>query len=142
MYTLGRGVPQDDLEGVGWYRRAAEQGDAFSQNMVGSMYLEGRGVAQDWAQAASWYRRAAEQGDAAGQFNLGALYADGSGVQQDNVVAYTWITLSAAQSSENRENYSETRDILAALMSREEITEAQRRAREWTPTPGAPTPEP
>ena len=44
------------------------------------------------------------------------------------VEAHMWATLAAAQSS------GEARDIVAAKTTAEQIAEAQRRAREWTPT--------
>ena len=45
-------------------RKAAEQGDASAQLMLGLMYYNGIGVTQDLFEAAFWLRRAAEQGDA------------------------------------------------------------------------------
>ena len=44
MYSLGRGVGQDQAEAMRWFRRAADQGDAASQYNLGVMYFEGRGV--------------------------------------------------------------------------------------------------
>ena len=40
MYDNGRGVPQDYVEAIVWYRRAAEQGDAGAQLFLGNMYRE------------------------------------------------------------------------------------------------------
>uniref|UniRef100_UPI00260B7424 tetratricopeptide repeat protein n=1 Tax=uncultured Neisseria sp. TaxID=237778 RepID=UPI00260B7424 len=60
----GLGVRQDDAQAVQWYRRAAEQGHAQAQVLLGVMYENGQGVRQDYAQAAQWYRRAKEQGAA------------------------------------------------------------------------------
>ena len=51
MYANGKGVPQDYAEAVKWYRRAAEQGDAYAQNNLGLMYANGKGVPQDYAEA-------------------------------------------------------------------------------------------
>ena len=65
--SIGRGVGHYEAEAVGWYRRAAEQGDALGQNNLGVMYRDGRGVGQDAAEAVRWLRRAAEQGEAQGQ---------------------------------------------------------------------------
>ena len=93
-------------------------------------------VPEDDAAAVRWYRLAAEQGDTSAQFNLGVMYADGQGVPQDCGEAHMWLNLAAAQSSgENRDSRVTTRDAVAALMTAEQIAEAQRRAREWTPTP-------
>ena len=41
----GEGVPKDDREAVGWWRKAAEQGHAVAQFSLGSMYDLGRGCA-------------------------------------------------------------------------------------------------
>ena len=41
-------MPQDDAQAVKWFRRAAEQGDAFGQNNMGWAYTHGRGVPQDY----------------------------------------------------------------------------------------------
>ena len=45
MYAEGRGVPQDDTEAVKWYRRAADQGNAYAQFNLGVMYADGPGRA-------------------------------------------------------------------------------------------------
>ncbi len=67
---------------------------------------------------------------------LGLMYQDGQGVPQDYVEAHMWLNLATAQSSgEDRDRYMKTRDTLAEEMTPEQIAEAQRRAREWTPTP-------
>ena len=47
----GRGVLQDETEGVRWYRLAAEQGYALAQVSLGFMYGMGRGVPQDYVAA-------------------------------------------------------------------------------------------
>lgn len=97
LYTLGRGVPQDDGTAVSWYRKSAAQGLAVAQNSLGVMYARGRGVPQDYASAAFWYRKAAEQGNAHAQNNLGNLYGGGQGVPQDYSAAAFWYRKAAAQ---------------------------------------------
>ena len=54
MYGNGRGVPQDEVEAVRWFRLAAEQGNAEAQLYLGVMYSNGRGVPQDDAEAVRW----------------------------------------------------------------------------------------
>ena len=54
MCANGQGVPQDDVEAAGWYRKAAEQGHAFAQIRLGDMYADGRGVPQDDVEAYKW----------------------------------------------------------------------------------------
>ena len=114
MYATGRGVPQDDVQAVRWYRRAAEQGDADAQFVLGFAYSDGeRGVPQDDAEAVRWYRLAADQGLANAQHNLGVRYADGRGVPQDYVQAHMWFNLAASRlTGEQREIAVRGRDAL------------------------------
>jgi len=95
------------------------------------MYYFGQGVPKDPAQSAKWYRRAAEQGSAPAQFSLGFKYYNGEGVQKSVALAYMWFNLAAAQGDEKAAN---SRDSLAAEMTREQIAEAQKRSRDWKPT--------
>jgi hypothetical protein len=83
-------VPQDYVEAVKWYRKAAEHGDFFAQNNLGRAYAAGHGIQQDYAQAAAWYRKAAEQGYAQAQINIGMAYDTGQGVKQDHTQASIW----------------------------------------------------
>jgi TPR repeat protein len=63
MCANGRGVPQDDAAAVSWYRKAADQGDADAQVLLGQMYSMGRGVPQDYVIAHMWLNLAAASGD-------------------------------------------------------------------------------
>ena len=136
MYDLGphlpSGVPQNIVEEAKWYREAAEQGDAEAQASLGALYEHGAGVPQDYAEAVKWDRKAAEQGDGGGQFLLGGLYEKGLGVPEDYVIAYMWCNLAAAQANPLA---GDKRDVIAKLMTPDQIAEAQRMAREWKPTP-------
>ena len=128
MYAAGRGVPQDDAEAVRWFRLAAEQGHADAKTNLGRMYATGRGVPEDAAEAVQWYRLAAEQGHATAQYNLGVAYDIGEGVPQDGVSAHMWLNVAAAT---GHEDARKARENVAANMTREQIAEAQARAREW-----------
>ena len=109
-------------------RTAAEAGDAAAQFSVGVRYAEGEGVPRDYMAAVAWYRRAAEQGQATAQGMLGAMYARGRGVAQDYTVAYKWLTLASVRGDESP---VQARDALARLMTRAQVADAQRLAREW-----------
>ncbi|MCH8931814.1 MAG: sel1 repeat family protein, partial [Nitrospinae bacterium] len=61
MYLYGEGVPQDYAEAAKWYRKAAEQGDAEAQAMLGLMYLNGEGVPQENVQAHKWFNLSASR---------------------------------------------------------------------------------
>ena len=113
-------------------RASAEQGDASAQNRLGIMYADGLGVPQDDAEAARLYRLAAEQGNAPAQYNLGAAYYNGRGVPQDDVQAHMWFNLGASrQTGEARVNAVRGRDDVAGRMTPDDLSEAQRLAREW-----------
>jgi TPR repeat protein len=132
MYVLGQGVLQDDVEALKWFRMAAEQGDAGAQYHLAGMYTDGRGVPQDYAEAMKWGRRAAEQGNADAQISLGFRYYEGEGVPQDYILAHMWSNLAAVQGNSQARGI---RDMVAQGMTREQIAEAQRLAREWKPKP-------
>jgi hypothetical protein len=68
-------------EAMRWYRKAADQRDAFVQKEL-SLYHHGRDVAQDYGEAMRWYRMAADQGRLSAN-NVGWLYENGWGVAQD-----------------------------------------------------------
>ena len=95
-YWHGRGVPNDSLQAVGWWRKAADQGYAPAQFHLGMSYAFGEGVLKDVAQAAAWWRKAAEQGDWRAQNWLGVAYANGQGVPRDAAEATRWQDLAAA----------------------------------------------
>lgn len=97
MYYYGRGVPRDYIEAVRWCRKAAEQGYAHAEYLMGSSYLYGNGVPQDDAEAVRWYRKAAEQADPKGELGLAAAYYYGKGVRQDYAEAVRWYRKSAEQ---------------------------------------------
>jgi TPR repeat protein len=62
MYVNGEGVEKDLSEALLWYERAAEQGDANAQFMLGKMHAAGQGVEQDLPQAYVWMNMAASAG--------------------------------------------------------------------------------
>jgi uncharacterized protein len=115
---------------LGWYRKAAEQGNAIAQYNLGDMYRVGEGVSADNSAAAIWYRKAAEQGYARAQNNLGVMYDNGEGVGQDDISAYIWFSLAAANGFKEAVR---NRKMVARRMVPEQIEEAQKLAREWKP---------
>jgi uncharacterized protein len=132
MYDMGRGVPQSRAESVKWWRRAAERGHAGAQFALASIYLEGKGVKQDSAEAAKWLQRAAEQGDAVSQLALAGAFSQGLGVQKDLVEAFKWATIAATQNL-TREQGEKNQRILAAVMTPEQVAEANSRVAQWKP---------
>ena len=81
-YTLAMsGLSEDPKEAFKCGLLAAQQGDLWSQTVVGKMYYEGMGVAQDYKESVKWYRNAAGKGSAEAQSHLGYLYVMGYGVK-------------------------------------------------------------
>lgn len=125
MYYLGQGMPADPEAARTWYRKAAEQGDAKAQTIMGLMAQEagdsreavrwfrlaaeqGEAGAQsrlgeqcylggDLAEARLWLGKAAAQGDASSQARLGAMCYLGQGAPRDNAEALKWLRLASAQ---------------------------------------------
>lgn len=127
MYATGQGVAKNYAEAIKWFRLVAQQGDATAQNNLGSMYGEGKGVAQDYFEAVKWFRLAAQQGFAPAQYSLGRAYVYGDGVVRDYVKAHSWFNLGAASGYENAIS---SRDILAKLMTPQQVAVAQKMARD------------
>ncbi len=92
------------------------------------MYAKGDGVRKDNAEAVKWLRKAAEQGLAEAQYNLGVMYKYGKGVAQNYVLAHMWMNLASAQGYEGA---NEGIEGLSQWMTKEQIAEAQKMAREW-----------
>jgi TPR repeat protein len=137
LYYRGHGVSQDHNEASRWFRQAADQGDATAQFYLGAMFFEGHGMPQDRAEAVKWFRRAADQGDPQAQYYLGLSYAKGEAGEPDNIRAHMWFNLAAAHfppsDNTDRNTAARDRDLVTAKMTPQQIAEAQRLAREWTP---------
>ena len=115
-------------EAVVHYQQAGLQGHALAQKTLGFIYANGLGVTRDYAKTAQWHHMAADQGDSDAQQNLGYLYAAGQGVSQDIIEAHKWYNIAAGHGIVSA---AANRDVLAATMTDEQITEAERRALAW-----------
>ena len=129
MYDNGQGVTQDYQKAFKWISLPAEKGDVQAQFFLGCMYEEGQGVTKDYAEAVKWYSLAAEQGDAMAQSNLGHLCVERQTGNQDFIQAHKWFNIAGANKDEDGHK---NREAVERLMTPDQITEAQRLAREWT----------
>jgi TPR repeat protein len=111
---------------------AAEHGDAATQTSLGVYYYQGTLFPQSYAKAMHWWLRAANQGYAEAQFDIGHMYWFAEGVPKDVIQAYMWATLAAKQ---NYDRAIKSIPDIEKSMTPDQITEAQRRAAEWKPTP-------
>ena len=120
-------------ESIEELRARAEQGDAEAQFNLAAAYEYGRGVSEDDVEALRWHQLAAEQGHAYSQWSLAESYRAGRNVPKDYVRAHMWYNLAAARGSIplHTQAWRELRDSLELTMTRDQIAEAQRLAREW-----------
>lgn len=56
------------------YRKAAEQGLAEAQYLLGFIHDKGKEKEQNLRKAKKWYKKAAKEGHIEAQFNLAVLY--------------------------------------------------------------------
>jgi hypothetical protein len=70
----------------------------------------------------------AQGGGADALFELGLAYCSGRDVEIDLIEAHKWFNLAALRGNREAKHY---RSELASEMTRAEIGQAQRRAREW-----------
>jgi len=79
MYYVGfGGVSKDGKEAVNWYRKAAEQGNAYAQQVLAGFYYTGDIVEQDQVTAWAWANILFENGNPVAEL-LKASYRDGRG---------------------------------------------------------------
>ena len=128
MYVAGNGIEKDYKEAFKWFRRAADQGDAWAQLELGNLYNEGHGVEQDDHEAIKWRLRAAEQGNQFVARNLGGHYAGGYGIEKDNIQAYKWFSIAAINGDEDSQKYKQR---LEEEMIPIQVAEAQELANKW-----------
>lgn len=91
------GVPKDPTEALKWYRKAAGNGHAQAQYVIGKVYYSGEGVAKDQVEAFKWWRKAAENGHARSTFNVGVMCFLGRGTDKDFADAAKWFHARAMQ---------------------------------------------
>jgi hypothetical protein len=85
----------------------------------------------DYATTMRIVRPLADQGDGMAEAIIGSMYQYNKGVPLDFVTAYMWYSLGAAHG--NSLAAYVLKQILTPRMTQQEITEAQKRVREWTP---------
>jgi TPR repeat protein len=91
----GRGIEQNEEEGLKWSRLAADKGNYVGQFWVGFAYDDGVGAPEDNKQAIHWYRLSADQGYAEAQYALGVMYANGEGAPKDVSKGKYYVELAA-----------------------------------------------
>lgn len=120
------------------WKAKAEKGDPGGEFCLACCYLYGQRVPKDYAKAVEWFRKSANQGFSPAQHSLGACYAKGEGVPQNDLEAYFWFNLAATGGNKQS---ARSRDLEASHLSRDEVSEAQRRAAAFVPQPASLVPQ-
>lgn len=84
-------------EAVALYQKSADQGNAYGQSKLGTLYAKGQGVKKNYKEALKLYKLSADQDFAEAQNNLGVMYFNGIGVSKNKKEAIKWFKLAAAQ---------------------------------------------
>jgi TPR repeat protein len=120
---------------------AAEAGDAPSQCNLGILYASGLddngyAVDVDRPQAVRWLLAAAEQGLPRAQLKLAEVYANAPDISGSYAAACGWFLVAAfglrgIHLHQARSGY----ERIASHLTRAQIAQARRFARDWTPKP-------
>ena len=118
----------------------AAKGNAEAETLLGAQYWSGEGVPRDHKEAARLYLLAANQGYARAQNDIGFMLGFGEGIPpQDDIEAYKWLTLAInGYTARNQDRLEQARQDVAALAKRmnpAQISDAERRAKAFKPTP-------
>jgi tetratricopeptide (TPR) repeat protein len=110
-YSTGEGVAKDKVEAIKWARKAAEQGYAPAQyligltfSMSGTQYLvqnDNKSAEANYKEAMDWYLKAANQDYEDAKKNVGFLYSVGAGVSKNCEEAARWYREAAELGSFN-----------------------------------------
>jgi len=103
MHGNGRagGGARDGAKAAAEYLRAAQRGNAVSQNNIALRMYYGQDVAADKEKAFEWHKRSAENDNGRGQYYLALRYETGEGVAADLERAVYWYTRAGDNDSVN-----------------------------------------
>ena len=73
------------------FEKKAQEGDTFSQYILGCYFFNGEGTDVDYQKAIFWFEKAAQKGDISSQFYLIDCYLDGLGTDVDYNKARYWL---------------------------------------------------
>ncbi|WP_081436654.1 tetratricopeptide repeat protein [Burkholderia lata] len=92
LYESGLAVPKDQAQANVWFQKAANQGDAEGECIVGLGYVMGtHGQPQDVSWGVALMKKAVDHGNAGCANQIGELYRNGLfGIPRDHVEAVAW----------------------------------------------------
>ncbi len=114
-------------ESITWFQRADEHGGKIdAQLQLGSLYAGYQGVDKNLRMALTYFQAAAVIGNSRGQYAMGFLYTHEEEIV-DLVQAYMWFDIA----SKKLLHAQIARDEVGQRLSKEELTEANRRVVEY-----------
>ncbi|QCI80381.1 hypothetical protein E6W36_15280 [Hankyongella ginsenosidimutans] len=96
MHRLGKGVPANDRQAVGYYERAAKLGHAGAQANLGTLLYFAPAPLGDITAAIGWWREAAKVNEPHALYMLSVLMFNGELVARDWPRAYAYARLAAS----------------------------------------------
>lgn len=132
MYAQGAlDVPPDLPKAILLLKTAADQGFTPAQSKVGELYYETGKSQSDYARAFHYLGQAVHARSAQAADDIGWLYEEGLGVPKDKSMAYAWFRIAASQSGDAKSSiFVADLETLRRVMSPEEISDAEKRAKE------------
>lgn len=123
---------------LSWLDTTATGGNRDAMVALATLLLSGESPAsvQDATAGLGWLQAAADAGSRQAQFDLGQRHSTGDGVALDYIAAHSWLNIAATAGLFEA---LELRDTLTALMTPDQLAEAQTRARVYLATK---TPQP
>ena len=110
QFETGISCYSDDREAaVEWWRKAADQGHAEAQYLIGLCHHE-KGTTVDKVSSVEWFRKAAAQGHAKAQHSIGCAYFYGDGVPVDRASAVAWFREAAER------GHADAQDTIGGLV--------------------------
>lgn len=106
QYMSGKGgLGQNKLQGVFWYKKAAELGDRDAMDKVAKMYAKGKFLPKNPKKAQEYFEKLADA-DNGYCFKISSFYADGSnGFPQDFAMATKWLERGAQRADDSTKLY-------------------------------------
>lgn len=125
MYELGKSVPKDIPNALGWYEKAADQGHAKAGYKILYLEIQANGLNDFSKTQLGVLRQEAASGNPDAQYFLGKMYATGVGVPKSLNNALTWLNKATFNGvSEAEHEAIAVEEELARIRARE----AQKRA--------------
>ena len=94
-YLCGRDTDPDFEQAIYYFRQGADNGDEFSQYVIGRFYLDESSKHYNPEEAVLWLQKSADQGNLLAQKYLAHCYYYGKGVEKDEAKAEELIKKAA-----------------------------------------------